>query len=70
MWHKADWDEVAKDPSKVQFPREDWIFEHDAEKHAEDTFEESLQRVREGKGAGAQVNGVGLDGMSAANGHL
>jgi hypothetical protein len=70
MWHKADWDAVKKDPSKVQFPREDWIFQHDAEKHAEGRFDESFQRVRQGKGAGGHTSGVGLDGASVANGHL
>ena len=46
MWHKADWDKVAEDPKSVQMPREDWIFMHDAEKHAEDVFEDTLKRVR------------------------
>jgi hypothetical protein len=53
MWHKADWDKVKEDPKSVQFPREDWIFNHDAEKHAEEVFEESLQRVRGKKRAGS-----------------
>lgn len=38
MWHKADWDEVAKDPESIQLPREDWIFRFDAEKNAEETY--------------------------------
>jgi len=39
-WHKADWDEVKKDPKKVELPREDWIFMYDAEKDTEDRYEE------------------------------
>jgi hypothetical protein len=38
MWHKADWDQVAKDPESIQLPREDWIFRFDAEKNAEERF--------------------------------
>ncbi|KAJ5218385.1 uncharacterized protein N7498_000484 [Penicillium cinerascens] len=38
MWHKADWDKVAKDPESIQLPREDWIFRFDAEKNAEERF--------------------------------
>ncbi|KAJ5117139.1 hypothetical protein N7448_004085 [Penicillium atrosanguineum] len=38
MWHKADWDEVSKDPESIQLPREDWIFRFDAEKNAEERF--------------------------------
>lgn len=38
MWHKADWEQVAKNPESIQLPREDWIFRFDAEKNAEETF--------------------------------
>ena len=59
MWHKADWDKVAKDPKSVQMPREDWVFLHDAEKHAEEVFEETLQRVRGSKKeVSVDVNGI------------
>ena len=50
MWHKADWDKVAKDPKSIQLPREDWILKHDAEKHAEDVFDSVVQTLREGRG--------------------
>ncbi|KAL4791917.1 hypothetical protein BDV19DRAFT_401008 [Aspergillus venezuelensis] len=40
MWHKADWDEVAKDPTKLQLPREGWILDHDAEEHAKKICED------------------------------
>ena len=61
MWHKADWEKVKKDPKSVQFPREDWIFNHDAEKHAEEVFEESFQRVRSQR----KVGTVAADGSEA-----
>lgn len=44
MWHKADWDKVKSDPKAVELPREDWILEHDAELHAENTFAESFAK--------------------------
>jgi len=46
MWHKTDWDEVEKNPEVIKFPREDWIFGHDAEKHAEETFETVAKDVQ------------------------
>ena len=65
MWHKADWDKVAKDPKSVQFPREDWIFMHDAEQHAEDVFDESVQRVRGSKKeSNGAVNGIHVEKSS------
>ncbi|KAK5062718.1 hypothetical protein LTR84_004792 [Exophiala bonariae] len=46
MWHKADWDKVKEDPTSVQFPREDWIHNFDAEKNAEEEFEENFQHFQ------------------------
>ncbi|EAA30908.2 FAD/NAD(P)-binding domain-containing protein [Neurospora crassa] len=43
-WHKTDWEKVAKDPTSIAFPREDWIHQHDAEKHAEEVFDEIFKR--------------------------
>ncbi|KAJ5730289.1 uncharacterized protein N7483_004797 [Penicillium malachiteum] len=47
MWHKADWDEVAKNPSSIQLPREDWIFRFDAESNAREKFGSVLQKLQE-----------------------
>ena len=52
MWHKADWDKVKENPESVQFPREDWIHLFDAEKHAEEVFEENFHHFQ------ATVNGT------------
>lgn len=43
MWHKADWDKVKEDPSAVHFPRQDWIFMFDAERHAEEVYDEVVR---------------------------
>ncbi|KAH8722583.1 hypothetical protein GQ44DRAFT_622375 [Phaeosphaeriaceae sp. PMI808] len=45
MWHNADWEKVKKDPKSIQFPREDWIFKFDAEKHAEENGEEAIKKA-------------------------
>ncbi len=45
MWHRTDWDKVAKDASSLSFPREDWIHAHDAEQHAESTAGEEIKKV-------------------------
>ncbi|KAL2809383.1 hypothetical protein BJX63DRAFT_423898 [Aspergillus granulosus] len=34
-WHKASWDNVKRDPKSIELPREDWILDHDAEKHVQ-----------------------------------
>ena len=44
MWHKADWDKVKEDPESIQLPREDWIFQFDAEKNANEVFDEVVQK--------------------------
>lgn len=46
MWHKTDWEEVKRNPEKIQMPREGWIFHHDAEKHAESVFDNSVKELR------------------------
>ena len=45
MWHKADWDAVKKDPTKIQFPREDWILKHDSHQFAEDNFDRVAEKL-------------------------
>lgn len=44
MWHKVDWEAVKKDPSSVEFPRQEWVLEHDAEKYAEEHYEEAAAK--------------------------
>ena len=39
MWHKTDWAKVKEDPSIIAFPRDEWIHDFDAEKHAEEVFD-------------------------------
>lgn len=44
-WHKTDWEKVASDPKSIAFRREDWIHHHDAEKHAEENFDDLFKKV-------------------------
>ncbi|KAJ9137480.1 FAD/NAD(P)-binding domain-containing protein [Pleurostoma richardsiae] len=44
-WHKTDWQKVKEKPQSIEFPREDWILEFDAEKHAEKVFDEVLAQA-------------------------
>ncbi|KAH6662542.1 putative MAK1-like monooxygenase [Halenospora varia] len=44
MWHKADWDKVKKDPKAIELPREDWVMLFDAERHAEEVFDEVVKK--------------------------
>jgi 2-polyprenyl-6-methoxyphenol hydroxylase-like FAD-dependent oxidoreductase len=43
-WHKADWEEVKKNPKLIELPREDWIFGHDAEKYAEEVADSVIRQ--------------------------
>lgn len=45
MWHKTDWEKVKQNPTIIQFPREDWIFLHDAQKHAEEVGDEAIKKA-------------------------
>lgn len=47
MWHKADWEEVAKKPESISLPREDWIFQFDAEKDAKEAFEKHFLKMQD-----------------------
>jgi len=44
MWHKVDWEEARRNPKSIEFPREDWIFLHDAKKHAEENYAETVKK--------------------------
>ncbi|KAF7538387.1 hypothetical protein G7054_g2962 [Neopestalotiopsis clavispora] len=39
-WHKADWKKAKQDPDTIKLPREDWILQHDAERHASEVLHE------------------------------
>ena len=61
MWHRADWQKVKEKPESIQLPREDWIFKHDAEKHAEEVFGDVRKAIQEDAAAKADINGVSAE---------
>jgi 2-polyprenyl-6-methoxyphenol hydroxylase-like FAD-dependent oxidoreductase len=46
LWHKTDWEDVKKNPEKIQFPRQEWILGFDAESHAEEVFDEIFRSFK------------------------
>ncbi|KAI1813231.1 hypothetical protein GGS20DRAFT_599419 [Poronia punctata] len=42
-WHKTDWERVRENPEIVRLPREDWIFDFDAERNAEETYDDVVK---------------------------
>lgn len=45
-WHKADWDEVKRNPEMILLAREEWILNHDAEAHAYETYPKVAASLR------------------------
>jgi 2-polyprenyl-6-methoxyphenol hydroxylase-like FAD-dependent oxidoreductase len=45
-WHKADFDEVKKNPEMVKLPRQDWVLNFDCSKHAYDVYDEIVESLR------------------------
>ena len=58
MWHKTDWSKVKDDPGSIALPREDWIHQFDAEKHAEEVFDEIYQHHIQSLGDGTAERGI------------
>ncbi|KAF2004044.1 putative monooxygenase, partial [Amniculicola lignicola CBS 123094] len=46
-WHKADFDQVKKNPESVKLPREAWILNFDVAKHTYDVYEETVKSLKE-----------------------
>jgi 2-polyprenyl-6-methoxyphenol hydroxylase-like FAD-dependent oxidoreductase len=45
-WHKADFDYVRKNPESVKLPRQDWVLNFDASKHAYDVYRETVEELK------------------------
>lgn len=44
-WHKADWEEVRKDPTRLHLLREAWLLDFDAEAHAYEVFDDAVKEL-------------------------
>lgn len=51
MWHKTDWAKVKENPDLIKFPRQEWIFDFDAEKNAEETYDQVVADLLSAKEA-------------------
>ncbi|EPQ55368.1 FAD/NAD P-binding domain-containing protein [Gloeophyllum trabeum ATCC 11539] len=45
MWHKADWDEVKKNPDIIKLKRDDWLFLFDCEKNTYEVWDETVKEL-------------------------
>lgn len=50
-WHKADWDAIRKEPTKLHLPREEWILNFDAEDDAYKSYEKVRSSLADGQAA-------------------
>jgi len=46
QWHKADFDNLKKNPEVIKLKREEWVLNHDAEAHAYKTYPEVVASLR------------------------
>ncbi|KAM7202639.1 6-hydroxynicotinate 3-monooxygenase [Naviculisporaceae sp. PSN 640] len=45
-WHKADWNQVWKNPTMIHLEREEWLLNFDAEKDVYDRYEEVVEQLK------------------------
>jgi 2-polyprenyl-6-methoxyphenol hydroxylase-like FAD-dependent oxidoreductase len=58
-WHKANWDEVKKNPESMELKREPWLLDFDAEKYAEENYASTVALLKDAKSprsAGREYN--------------
>lgn len=46
-WHKADWEEVKRNPEVLKLKRERWLLDFDSEKHAYEVYDKVVEELRE-----------------------
>ncbi|KAK3717073.1 hypothetical protein LTR37_006128 [Vermiconidia calcicola] len=46
QWHKADFDNLKKNPEAIKLKREEWVLNHDAESHAYKVYPEVISSLR------------------------
>lgn len=44
-WHKADFDSIKQNPESMRLKREPWLLDHDAAKHAEAVYDETVANL-------------------------
>lgn len=56
-WHKADWDEIRREPERLHLVREEWLLNFNAEDHTYDVYADVVATM--GEEGGAQANDTG-----------
>ncbi|KAI9759958.1 MAG: hypothetical protein M4579_001991 [Chaenotheca gracillima] len=55
-WHKADFENLKKNPESIRLKREPWLLDHDAEAHAYEHYDEAVRsNHRQASGAPAEA---------------
>jgi len=47
-WHKTDWKAFAEDPSSINLPQPDWLYDHDAESYTVSRWTDVVAHITEG----------------------
>lgn len=66
QWHRADWDQIWKDPTMLHLKRDAWLLDFDAETHAYGVIDDVLKKLDED--AVVKVNNIpepSLNGVQA-----
>lgn len=50
QWHKADFDNLKKNPDVLKLKREPWLLNFDSEKHAYDVYKSTVAEMRREEG--------------------
>ncbi|CAG8978613.1 hypothetical protein HYALB_00012735 [Hymenoscyphus albidus] len=65
-WHKANWEEVKKNPKSVSLQREEWLLNFNAEEYAKKNYHATVQELRKKTANGVTgVNGGKLEQSGA-----
>lgn len=48
QWHKANWDEVKKNPNSMKLKRGSWLLNFDAEMYAEERYAATVALLKDG----------------------
>jgi hypothetical protein len=46
-WHKADFEQVKKNPESVKLPRQEWVLGFDSEKYAYKVYDTTVKYLRD-----------------------
>ena len=69
QWHKANWDEVKKNPESMKLKRGSWLLDFDAEEYAEERYGATvalLKKMPEDSNAVRDFNVPNMTEVSAA----